>query len=243
VGGPDSGLSSIDAVTGAVSSLAANARRALPEWSDDGRTMYYDRPGATSAPAEATRIARDWITGREREIGPAGMQLSSDGRKAYVLLGTGVERRIVERDLQTGTDRDLLKLVDQPAEWHVLSRGGLIVSLVDDAAAEETVLTMCALADGATKTIRLRPSRLRIGLRAPDDQSLILRLNTNEAPFWWMPLDGRSPKRLSELEGFERVPALNLHPDGRRLAIGVSYGLDPGSQLRVLENILPPARR
>ena len=77
---------------------------------------------------------------------------------------------------------------------------------------------------------------------APDSQSVLVKKRTapdRPAETWWVPIDGRDPKRMDDgIDGEMRH--IRVHPDGRRvvLALRPQREFKPG-ELWVLENVLP----
>jgi hypothetical protein len=89
---------------------------------------------------------------------------------------------------------------------------------------------------------------LEIGAR--DERSLLVRGigNDGSTRFWWVPLDGREPRLLSELAGFKIHSSgfsdgFELHPAGRRIAFAIENPRTVGDQIFVLEDFLPEVKR
>jgi hypothetical protein len=71
-----------------------------------------------------------------------------------------------------------------------------------------------------------------------------MQQNQADRSYWWVPLDARPPKQVAELAGIDiSSRTIQLHPDRRRLAMGVRTLADSGDQVWVLENFLPAVKR
>jgi hypothetical protein len=206
--------------------------------------MFYDRQGAPPSAMAATRVALDLSSGVEREIGPAGARPSPDGRKIYFASGDAPLQGIVERDLQTGADRVVLPVTNL-REWHLTADGATIVVILRNAETRENLLVSHEIAGADTRTLlrHLAQGSMTVVLQDRASKSMIVtqRISPGADTYWWVPLDGRSPRRLTELAAFDRVLGFDLHPAGRRLTLGITDVAETGHQIRVLENVVPVA--
>ena len=240
----------IDMLTGQCTLITTANSSGRPEISRDGKTLYYNRqgitPGPLGRPLDRATAARDLATGQEREVGPVGQtrpRSSPDGTKTYSDREIPNGFAITERD-EAGTVRDLIRAI--PAgrawNWHLTADFQSILVPTTDAGNGDGLIVLYSIVDGSQRQLLRAPrgQSLGIWLAAPDDRSIIVRQGT-EHIYWWVPLDGRQPKALDELRGLNAN--LELHPNGRRLALDVREGQGSGEQVWVLENFLPSVRR
>jgi hypothetical protein len=100
---------------------------------------------------------------------------------------------------------------------------------------------------GGSPTVLLRANRgmtLRLNSFAPDRRSLFVqeRTATGTSSIWWIPVDGRAPRVLPELSGFDSV-IFEFHPDGKRLALELRHPRSKNDEVFVLQNFLASLNR
>jgi Tol biopolymer transport system component len=250
------GLYRIDIETGLASPIVLGNATGRPLRSADGRTLFYTRATARPVPAGQQPwlvVARDLASGVERATPSADLvdtwtiRRSPDGRKEYEGRPTSNGRVLVERDLSTGTERELLRLFGD-VSWNMTADGRSIIATTVDTNTTEGVIVLCSLADGAVRTVfkSERGQQLHINVWSPDSGSAIVespRAGGLGEEFWWVPFDGRPAKPLRELTGSDVMSRFELHPDGRRLAFEVRLRGRSAEQLWVIDNLLPTTKR
>jgi len=201
------GIYLIDAQTGAATPVVTKAvdgnSLLRPQWSPDGKRIYY----ATNLPAsgEVAIIERNLDSGAERDVirrqGLAfSWELSPDGRHVAVYLASGSEP----------------------------SRPSSAVLLVPTAGGEPREF----LRSTATEVLRMH---LAWG---PGGRSLLVQKNAADGSrLWSIPIDGGEQRKL-DLSVWIAV-GMRVHPDGRRVAY-----MDGQNkyEVMVLENFLPATR-
>lgn len=214
------------------------------EWSSDGRVFHYSyavRPG------QYVRVAHDTTTGVERQVERPAWPRSADGSKTYTARNQpGSVRVIVERDTATGVERDVLALAGN-TDWHLTENGAAIVALTTDLATNQSIAIHHSLATGTRREVfrAQRGQQISITTFAADERSFFVQHKPREGAaslFWWVPVDGRPSRLLTELSAFEDV-GWAFHPDGRRVALQVNYPRTMNDQIYVLENFLPATKR
>jgi Tol biopolymer transport system component len=247
------GVYRIDVQSGAVSPVVLGDALGTPSVSADGRTLYYQRrPTTPAAPGQATvliMIARDLVSGTEREVSSDVLRSSPDGTKSYqarFLAGEGAGV-IVERDPANGSERELLRLHGS-YNWRLTADGTSIVAATMDPKSNEGMIVLYSIADGSVRTL-LRAAR---GQQVNIDQDLSVgravlvsgrrQDDRGSSAYWWVPLDGRQAKQLQELAGLD-AGSFSVHPDGRRLSFAVNHRRQSAQQVWVLENFLQTTKR
>ena len=199
-------------------------------------------------------VARDRTSGAEREIArllrnEASGAVPIGGKLFYRTLpterGPG-EAGVMERDIASGAERVLVRglgiggfMVSDNREW--------LAVVLSDAAAGTRTVRVVRLAGGEPQDLLQSPeaSRLMLVALAPDGRSLVVskRPSAGAAPeAWWVPIDGRSPKRI--IAGGEGpVGGMSVHPDGRRVVLWSQAAQARQAEVWVLENVLPAGKK
>ena len=235
------GLHRIDATTGQTLDLDSKSG-VFRQWSEDGKTIFYDRGGL---------IEQDLASGREREIHKDGggqpnrLALSAEGRTLYYrnpMSATAAAHDLMAKDLATG--RETVLVGQRHIAGVFLSPDGrFIVTSAPDQANRPTMLLVPTDGSGA----RELPRDFALVTWSPDSRSLIAtRVGTTpggpRSTYWWIPIDGREPRPLTLPDSGR--PIAKVVARGRWLAFqegNVSDGPDSNgpSQIWVLENFLP----
>ena len=268
----DGGLFRIDAGTGETTALATNRTEVqfhpMYTLSPDGRKVFFRRlaPGQIdligSAPRLFDLIERDLASGLETTLvrasgalgGPsAGYRLSADGESLYyrrpvsghTAVGTPAQNgggplryELVARDLATGRDRVLsvgpgLGLGSPNGRYQLRA-------IVD---ANTRIQLLVDLSTGGSERELMRyPLSEQTGLVmwAPDSNSILFR---RDQDLWWIPFDGRSPRKLDIQIDFSRpLSEIVVHPDGQRVAFRQRDVIRDfnSAEVRVLKDFLPP---
>jgi Tol biopolymer transport system component len=186
------------------------------------------------------------VLSRAGESLGGGVSFSPDGKKiAYDHLPVPASRgkTLVERDLATGIERELLRESGQilyggvnyspdgkyfaTGKGDVDHRGVVILPLAGGA---EQELLRVPIADGFS-----------IVCWAPDSRSVFLARGSlgTGVQIWRVSIDTRELHRVNFDERAERV--LRVHPDGHRIAYPVLWEQQPATEVWALENFLPTA--
>lgn len=225
-------------------------------WTPDGRTLYFRRqvrgveflfvaldtssfeehiylrlPGQDTLPATLSRDQRTLYYQRPASGGEASGEIVLVARD----LADGSEREL-QRRANLGMRNDMMRL--SPDE-------GSIAVVVDRAAGHPASVLVVPVAGGAAREVfeTEAAEALGIALWAPDGGSLIVRTPANNekaSDFWWVPLDGRPSRQLTEFAGL--LPkGLFLHPDGKRILFGaapITTEAPKPAEFWVLENAI-----
>jgi Tol biopolymer transport system component len=245
------------------------------DWSPDGRLFL---AGAADLQGRQGIFQIDAATGNvtplllnsdaERHFTP---HWAADGRHFYVTKGLPAENRdrLIERDLQTGTERVLLdwsqvRRADgsplPPLRGYKVSPDGRHVVALTRAPQASTgaAIWIASLTDRSARQLLAVPARqfglpiLGMLVWTPDSQAVLInragdKPGDNRA-LWIVPVDGSSPRQLAidlplPLDMFAMNEAAAMHPDGKRIAFVT--GTPRSREIRLLEDFLPapPGRR
>jgi Tol biopolymer transport system component len=252
------GFYRIDVATGSASPMMIIDRGQLsalgPEmWPGDGRKFYYrHRIGDTIGFVELD-VASGAVKTLYSETRPGTLPatVSPDGRTAYYrrwVSGEGSTEQfaIVARDLAQGTDREILRGPNLNLGHQSLSPDGRYLSTITGGPPDSpVVVSVVPVAGGdAREVMRAQGEEaLNAGVWAPDGRSLFVRTpvsDTAASDFWWVPLDGRATRQLTEFAGL-KTQGLRLHPDGHRILVGaapVTTEAPKPTEFWVLENVI-----
>ena len=169
---------------------------------------------------------------------------SPDGKYLYypVEHDDGRETAVVRREVLSGQEKELLRRANID-RFLSLSPDGkyLAVHEINAARAPVAVLLLPTSGDAAREIVRVSdPQRSGFFAWTPDGKSMLTRKMSGpgNAEHWLYPLDGGEPVQL----GAPRpgVPALAVHPDGKRVAYAAVTRPQP-FEIWALENFLPAA--
>ena len=225
----EAGLFQINVLTGKATMLAAGARASFSN--ADGRTVYFFRGSG----AHHELVGLELATGRQRTIIayehapdiPESAYVSSDQSHVYYRIPAAgaktpePESRIIERDLRTGHERDLLAgrlghLRPSPNGRYA------VVRQVDPAG---TWVAMRLLPLGGTEPVSdlMRAegnAALFFSFWSRDSRSVVLQMPENKRPTsWWVSLANGQRRALSRFVG-----AAVVHPDGKTIAFVANDG-------------------
>ncbi len=247
--GGRSGFFRIDAQTGAASVLVSGERLLAVQprlaWSPDGTTFRFQREASTAGIAKVMEV--ELASGVEREFynGPISgpVRTSRDQQTLYYRSGPTGDSMLVARNRLTGQERVLARGV---TAWGFLSRDDRYVSIGKTDG--ETGLRSAGIVDTASGQYRevfrggAPAESVGIGIWAPDGRSLLVSkgLAAGSSERWWVPIDARQPRRLTELGGGDS--GIEIHPDGRQVLFTRQMPEIP-AEVWVLENFLPAAVR
>jgi WD40 repeat protein len=229
------GIFRIDAESGAASPIVVTTSAdALTSYGDDGHAtsadsskFYYQRVFEGGGKGRVL-LERNLATGEDRQLMPQGawvLKLSHDKRKVYFYDISVKDSVLTERDLETGREREFVRGVT--GDIGLSPNGRFLVAMVRTAASPDAAvpagpgrtLTVFDLSGKADLNPMLREFNAVLAW-APDSQSVIAAKGAGQ--LWWVPLDGRAPRRLTELDGAadDRTVLQALHPDGQSIVIG-----------------------
>ena len=163
-------------------------------------------------------------------------EMSVDGRKVYFSKVVNSQGSVVELDLESGNQRELLT----GGGPGVPAPDGKSVAALRRRSGDGPAIVVISLADGSQREVlRVAPPQVLMQNLswAPDSRSLIVNTFWNDGEkreTWLVPLDG-GPHKVLDLPGhtWSRV---RVHPDGKRVAY---HAGDLKSEVWVLENFLP----
>ncbi len=168
-------------------------------------------------------------------------ELSPDGRKVYYTRVTGQDRAIVERDLASGAEREIL----QGGGFVNVSPDGRFIATIRRTSPEtfSTLLVVPVTGGEPRQILRVQVPQVFTGsvAWAPDGRQLMIntfwsdrKSDLERRETWLVPIDG-GPTRQLDLPGYT-VGRIRVHPDGRRIAYQAGQ---LKSEVWVLENFLP----
>jgi Tol biopolymer transport system component len=262
------GIYRIDVRTQEVSTLALGGNQgatlvALLGWSPDGARIYFRRISDDKPPRILT-FEKNLATGVEREIFRAEdpqaiTRVSEDGRRLYFRRGFPrdgkppyAEYAFIERDLQTGSERELLH-ANFTGSVQPSPDGQFVAFATNDAGS--TAIRLAPTAGGQPREL-MRAERvpnpaggsapstaaLDVFSWAPDSRSILVKKRTatdQSAETWWVPVDGRQPTRMYDGSDGD-MTYIRIHPDGRRVAFAARKPREfKPYEVWTLENFLP----
>jgi len=215
-------------------------------WAPDGRSLLFqgtDRKGRQGA----YRI--DAQTGEVRAIAvsePGGglswPQSSQDGRKVYYRKGAPDSMSLVERDLASGNEREIIRRNSLGAP-SLSSDGRFIATTYNDGATKSSVVLLIPVSGGEPREL-LRVSQPQsldqFVAWMPDGRAVLVNKSLNESgdqrELWLVPTAGGQPRKIDIGAAWFGGP-IKVHPDGRQITF--MAGENNSKELWVLENFLP----
>jgi Tol biopolymer transport system component len=231
--------------TGQARRLAPNLTNArFVRWSPDGRSLLtkgIDQRGRNGIfqidvqSGQATAVVlSDGLT--------TFVQWSPDGKKVYFQRN----RVFVERDLASGTERDVY--YDMGVRNGALSPDGryLAVARTDPSTKTASLLLVPVAGGQPRELLRLKQSEglKSVNVWTPDSNAVIITKDTgSRLEIWKVPITRGEPRKLEidpnliwpERERFQDV-VFSLSPDGHSIAFQMGKA---GSEVWALENFLP----
>jgi len=182
------------------------------------------------------------VDGQTTEVTPitAMGQSSPDGRKVYFRKDLGPDGfAFVERELVSGAERELVRGKDLRGLG--LSPDGRFIATAHTDG-KSWILLLVPISGGETRELLRvsKPQSLSVNLTWMADSRAVLvnkGLNENdtENELWFVPIAGGQPHKI-DLGADQFEGAVNVHPDGRRIAY---VSGDRREEVWVLENFLP----
>jgi Tol biopolymer transport system component len=203
-------------------------------WAPDGRTFIVQ---GTDTKGRQGLFRLDAQTGGAEFVTQGGStpQWSPDGKKLYFRRNAQREQMLLERDMASGEERELLR---GESRWQTISPDGRYAVGFDS---DRTAVLVVSLPGGtARELLKLKtPERLMAGMAlTPDGKSVVftktLGASSSETELWLAPLDGGQARRIDL-----GVRGLNpaIRSDGRMVAIQIPN--PQRSEVWMMENFLP----
>ena len=228
-----------------------------PRWSPDGRSFVvsgYDvkgRPGIYKIDAQSGATS-PLILGSADLSGPQGSALpvwSPDGRFIYykVLNDTRSSLTLMERDLASGTDREIARGV--PGDISVSPDGRYIAAPAGARADGKcySLLLIPATGGAPRELLRLNQPEAFSRFWSVDwtrDSSAVLAIKETgpHRELWQIPIEGGQPRKLDiDIDGWSNGEAgFRIHPDGRQIVFSTGRN---AIEIWALENFLPAPNR
>ncbi len=219
----------------------------LPRWAPDGRSFvcegkdFSGRQGIYRIDAATGEVSPIAIS---RPLSPFyAPQLSADGKKTYCIWLDASQRVLLERDLASGSERELLRRggLRDPS----VSPDGRYIALRATAGASTAVLLVPTAGGEPRELIRVNePQGFSPFLAwAPDGRGVIVAAKLDESGnkfLWLLPVGGGQPRKLDiDTRDLADESRIAVHPDGRQIAYVAG---DSNREVWVLENFLPVAK-
>jgi Tol biopolymer transport system component len=249
-----------DAVIGVLELATNNVRDVVPQglqyfnhlsWAPDGQSFavagtdlkgrqgVYRIDARTGASEAISTLSGELFVGQFPQWAP-------DGTRIYFRRRSPDGMMIVERDLRSGTEREMVPaLMRGDPGFSVSPDGQWLALLKTDPATRASQCLLLPVAGGSPKEILRvdQPQRLRgnsVGW-SPDSRGVIVnRLSGNNgSELLFVPVSGEAPVKLDiDAKNLSRPP-IQVHPDGQRIAYTTGQVI---TEVWVLENFLSSLR-
>jgi len=227
------GIHFIDVATGTVAwSIPAKLRVSLPREVDGSRLSYSIGWEGTR---ELSLFEWDLATKTEKVIYRTADECYTYDLSSVYCLKAGA---VVRRDVSTASDTRIVASESRarsvsPDERYLVTYPSARVMLLTD------------LQTGQSREL-LWPERSLLQWWAPGNTAVLAikpGIDGKPSESWWIPIDGSTPHRISEMDGAAFTQHAAPYSADGRLVFEVSAGQHPPTELWVLENFLPPAVR
>jgi Tol biopolymer transport system component len=227
-------------------------------WGADGRSLVTGgrdlkgRYGVFQIDAQTGTITPVVIPTEGTDFGGFRPEYSPDGKRVYYSKPVGLQGRspfaIVERDLASGTEREILRRSD-PAIINLSPDGRWIASGALDASDNSPVVVLIPT-DGGQPRELLRAGAPESFARnmgwTPDGQGLIVRkvlsADGEQSQLLFVPIATGQPVKLDvDVNRMGPLSPIRVHPDGRRLAFFSKLEKNR-DEVWELDNFLPSPR-
>ncbi len=159
--------------------------------------------------------------------------------------------RIVVRDLESGEERDLLRVVPPSYLGHLMvvsPDGQRLAFLMEDRDTQSMALKVMPIEGGEPRELLRvhRPDFFNLGNYSalawtPDGRELIFGKRTAASggmvELWQISAEGGAPQRVGL--AMNQLSHLRFHPDGRRIVFDAVDARPQNSEVWVMENFLP----
>lgn len=234
--------------TGQARELRPSLREfSYPRWAPDGRSFvcggrdFSGRQGVYRIDAATGEVSPLALS---RPLNPFyEPQPSADGKKTYYvgLLSDPSERVVLERDLASGSERELLRRNGLRGP-RVSPDGRYITVRATSGASTAVLLIPTAVGGQPRELIRVNePEGFSPYLAwTPDGRGIIVAARLDESgnkSLWLVPVEGGQPRKLDvDMRDFADQSPIAVHPDGRQIAYVAG---ESKREVWVLENFLP----
>jgi Tol biopolymer transport system component len=221
-----------------------------PRLSPDGRTILTN---GTDLKGRRGAYLLDVASGDTRlVVNRQTLGWSADGRALHYLLPRSGRRWIVERDVASETERDLVEVPSgcRNANGLRLSPDRTLVGcMAIDESNRTTSFLVVPVAGGSTREIlRVDAGEVLSNFWSwlPDARGAIVARTDSRGTeaLWYLPLVGTPRKLNVDLSKWSDDGEFHFSPDGKHLAFVANAG-EPGAEIWGLENVLPkpPAKK
>ena len=232
-------------------------------WSPDGRSILvkgkdnkgrwglYELDAQTGA---VTPIVQTTGAGGSRP------EYSPHGRAIFYWRGSRGTTRIVARDLESGEESDLLRVVPPSYVGHLMvvsPDGQRLAFLMEDRDTQSMALKVMPAAGGEPRELLRvhRPDFFNLGNYSalawtPDGRALMFGKRTAasgtleaareggaKVELWRISAEGGAPQRVGL--AMDRLSHLRFHPDGRRIVFDAVDARPENNEVWVMEHFLP----
>jgi Tol biopolymer transport system component len=227
-------------------------------WAPDGRSLF---AGGQDAKGREGIFRVDAQTGQATVVVPRGgndgprfVACSPDGKKLYYRSHPpgARESAVVERDLASGEERELIRKTFVGA-FRLSLDGRYVAAGIADAVAKYAAAVLIPVSGGKAKELmRVDGLNNPVGFSsqvialagwAPDSRSVLLaKISPAGVPEPWLVSIGGERRKLElNLDTTRVFGQLRVHPDGRQVAFQVGGPRKP-AEIWVLENFLPTVK-
>ena len=219
----------------------------LPRFSPDGRSIVTD---GTDAKGRRGVHLIDVQTGRtsqvvqfERGARRRTLGWSADGNGVLLQLDGASETTVVRRDIQSGTETEILRTALVENEIRI-SPDGRFAAFLQSESGVYRALVALPVGGGAPKELYRMGSQWGISWQwqwLPDGRGVIAgpaKSDSSPAELWMIPLEGQSRRLNIDTSNWEEGGHFRVSPDSRHAAFVAAAG-NPGAEVWALENFLP----
>lgn len=210
-------------------------------WSPDGLALLLS---GTDANAKQAIYRVDTHTGNKSAVlvsddnYPKYPQWALDGKRIYYRLRVPDSYAVMERDLASGTERELIRTPSGGGNSPFsLSPDGRSIAVISTSS---SLLVVPSKGGEARTLFRTSPPEWLMpagALAWTADSRAVLVVKVNK--LWEVPIDGRQPRELDiDVSDWLTGEGFRLSPDGRHIAFVGNAG-GTGSEIWALENFLP----
>jgi Tol biopolymer transport system component len=177
-----------------------------------------------------------------------GVQWSADGKSVYYRLNEPGNLVIVERNLASSQEHEIVRLAGSIRGPFGFSPNGSLIAVISTDGSASSVVVI-STSGGAARKLLLSTGPQRFPnqgypMWTPDGRAvLVVRTSVTDEPaeLWEVPVDGSAPRKLQVDLSNWTLEGVALNPDGKHLAF-VASAAKSGLEVWALENFLPAAK-